>query len=288
MPVNYFSVFPFLSYANTQARDVTRRAVVAISARNDPRTRVPLELRAGTRADTVANRYYGSPGYTWLVLAATNTMDPYWGWYLDDDLLARLAASRWGSLEEAERRKRFYATNWASDAEREITPAGWAALTEGTQKYWEPKLGLAGQVVAYRRRREDWYSTTNMALDLTVTGMSGAFIPEERATLTSGVQVANVDVTWSNTTHVYVQHIEGNTSIVGSTLAGVNSGATATLSNTSTLVVNIPADEQVYWSPVTEWEWMVIENENKRNIRLVEARYQDEAQLELKKLLNDV
>lgn len=285
---DYFDVFPIIQYANVMTRDITRRTVVSSGVRGDPRLKQPLELRPGMRADTVADRYYGDAGFTWLVLEAATIVDPYWGWYLDDDRLARLAIMRFGSQEEAQRRKRFYATNWADDPDSQITPAGWSVLTEGEQKYYEPVFGPVGSVIAYRRRREDWYVTTNFILDLGIDTSNGSFAPEERVVITvSGVEVGNAIATWSNSTHVYVQSIEGNTSTVGSVITGANSGATGVMANSSVMLTNIPSGEQQFWSPVSEWDWLVLQNEMKREIRLVDSRYQDEAQLELKKLLND-
>jgi len=128
-----------------------------------------------------------------------------------------------------------------------------------------------------------------MVLDVAGTS-NGTFVSGERASLLgSDSSTLPVQVAWSNTSHAYVQHVSSlsaNLSLgLYTGLTGVASGATMNVSTVAVLTVNIPAGEQVYWSPVTEWDNLVELNARKQNISLVDSRYVDKAQLELKQKL---
>lgn len=284
---SYFESFPIISYANTATRDITRRAVVAISALSDPRARSPLQLRDGTRADTVATKYYGDGAATWLVYYSAMIVDPTWGWLLDDDKLAALAVMRYGSVAEAKQRVRRYVTNWPSDT-RELTPAGWASLADEERQYWEPTFGVGGQIVSYVRRQDDWSVTTNMIVYLTASAANGTFEVDERAQFMSGnTALGNCQICFANSTVAYVQHVTGNTSTTGSVLTGLASNATLTVATSNVVLQNIDAAVASYWVPEYQWDWLAYENQKKRDVRLVDARYLDEARQELLTLLNE-
>lgn len=76
----YFDEFPIIEYEGKQIRDITRRNTLMKSVTNNPLVYLPYTVQDGEKPEDIANWYYGSTDYTWLVLMANNIVDPYHQW----------------------------------------------------------------------------------------------------------------------------------------------------------------------------------------------------------------
>lgn len=281
--MTYFRFFPTVAYGGQQITNVMERAGVLRRAAD-----APLEVRDGLRPDFVAQAYYSDPGRAWIVMLSAGVIDPYTDWCMSDSELQDAVARRWGSMEEALQRVRFYRLNWIAVGDPALTAAGFAALDDATKKYYEPVLGAGSRVIGYTRRTEDWTAATNEIVRWTITTPTANLIADERVSVYDGANnaIGGGQVACSNATSVTIQHVHGNTQPVGNaTMIAVSSRATATMTASVRLAFGINADEQEFYSPVSAWDEARDANELRRNVNLLEARYADEAERELKNLL---
>lgn len=80
MPTKYFENFPIVEYEGTRVRDITRRNVFLKSVSTNPLAFLTYTVEEGERPEDIANWYYGSTDYTWLVYMSNNIIDPYHQW----------------------------------------------------------------------------------------------------------------------------------------------------------------------------------------------------------------
>lgn len=77
MAQQYFSAFPQLFFQNQLMVDITRRAAVLEKLSGNPYLFLPYTIQDGDSIESIANYYYGSPEYSWLIMLANNIIDPY-------------------------------------------------------------------------------------------------------------------------------------------------------------------------------------------------------------------
>lgn len=101
----YFENFPIIEYQGRKVRDITRRNFFAKSVSNNPYLFLPYTVKEGERAEDVAQFYYGSVDYLWLVYMANGIIDPYHQWPMDErtfnSYLIEKYAERSGQIGEA-------------------------------------------------------------------------------------------------------------------------------------------------------------------------------------------
>lgn len=76
----YFENFPVISYEGRMVRDITRRSSFTKEVSNNPLLHLPFTIKEGQRPEDIAEFYYGSTDYTWLVYLSNNIIDPYHEW----------------------------------------------------------------------------------------------------------------------------------------------------------------------------------------------------------------
>jgi hypothetical protein len=76
----YFENFPTITYEGQKVRDITRRNQFTKVVSTNPLLYLPYTVKEGQRPEDVANFYYGSTDYTWLVYVSNNIIDPYHQW----------------------------------------------------------------------------------------------------------------------------------------------------------------------------------------------------------------
>lgn len=79
----YFENFPIIEYQGRKVRDITRRNTFLKTVSTNPYLFLPYTVKEGERAEDVAEFYYGSVDYIWLVYLANNIIDPYHQWPMD-------------------------------------------------------------------------------------------------------------------------------------------------------------------------------------------------------------
>ena len=78
--MKYFEKFPIIEYEGRRVRDISRRANFVRALSNNPYLYYPYTVGEGERAEDIAQFYYGSVDYVWLVYMANNIIDPYHEW----------------------------------------------------------------------------------------------------------------------------------------------------------------------------------------------------------------
>ena len=81
--MKYFEKFPIIEYEGRRVRDISRRSNFVRAVSNNPYLYYPYTVSEGERAEDIAQFYYGSVDYVWLVYMANNIIDPYHEWPMD-------------------------------------------------------------------------------------------------------------------------------------------------------------------------------------------------------------
>ena len=81
--MKYFENFPIIEYEGRRVRDISRRSNFVRALSNNPYLYYPYTVGEGERAEDIAQFYYGSVDYVWLVYMANNIIDPYHEWPMD-------------------------------------------------------------------------------------------------------------------------------------------------------------------------------------------------------------
>ena len=81
--MKYFENFPEVVYDGKRVKDITRRNRFVRGLQNNPLLYMPYMVEEGERAEDIANFYYGSVDYVWLIYMANNIIDPYHEWPLN-------------------------------------------------------------------------------------------------------------------------------------------------------------------------------------------------------------
>jgi hypothetical protein len=76
----YFENFPKVMYEGKEIRDITRRNQFIKNVSTNPLVYLPYTVKEGEKAEDIADWYYGSTDYTWLVYLSNNIVDPYHQW----------------------------------------------------------------------------------------------------------------------------------------------------------------------------------------------------------------
>lgn len=277
----YFGRFPLVSYNGYTVRNITARPVITDMVSKNLQVFYPYDIRDGHRPEAVAFDYYDDPGYVWLLALSNGYTDLYYDWPLTDDQLNDFIVKKYGSLEKAMKQVVFYRNAWSSD-ESNISVSEYDALPALLRKYWNPEIGYAGSVVGYVRRQEDWTVTTNKILLLTLSAAAGFTVGERLLQSSTPVAVVNTYETGATTMNAW--HVSG--AVTTGLITGEDSGATATVSEVDTLTQTIADAEAVYWAPIYAYDYESELNQQKRAIRLLDNRFSDEADSQLKKVLS--
>lgn len=289
---NYFKHFPLVAYGNSVANtaSVNLFAKVAFQKSLQERYEVfhPYTIQEGDRADTIAYLYYGDPGYDWLVYYSNNILDPYYDWYMDHTTFKKYIITKYGSLVDAQRKIKFYRSNYLSD-DSLIEPSAYNALTENQKRYWNPLISRNNTPYKYERKQEEIIYNTNKVIQLTIeldtanTSFStGEFVYIQNG---GGVVQATALLNVANTTSATISSVTGSVA-TSLTLKGATSNTTANITATSTITTSIPAELQSYYSAVTFYDYESELNEQKKNIKLIDVSYLQAIEDEFKSLLS--
>lgn len=274
MADDYFKKFPTIEYANTTCLNIMERVIITRGQKgNLPYSYYPYQIRDGDWPDVIAGNYYGDPGRSWLVYLSAGIIDPYYDWPMDNMSFQSFIVNKYGSLTGAQGLVLWWQNDWATDADEEISLSGYAALPGPLQKYYTSVFGVGSTIVAYQLRRSDWVVATNIIATLGITNAAGKFSNNEQVTLTSGnTNLSNSTLMFTNSTVAIVEHVFGNTEQTG-VLTGLTSGATANVTGLIAIANSIPIDERVFWAPIYAYDYETNLNEQRKNIRLLDARY---------------
>jgi hypothetical protein len=278
----YFGNFPSVKYSNVVAVDISRREVVQDKVFRDSRSFYPYVIKSGERPDQVASRYYGDPGFTWLVYLSIGAVDPHYSWPLDDSTFQSFLEAKYGSVENAQRSVTGWRLDWAGNAEEEISQSGYDSLPEALRKYYAAVYGPGNRVQSWKRRRVEWEVSTNMVVTWHCDGSD--FQQGETVSLMDGPdEVANAVVAFANSSVVTGIHVSGNAAVGNTTLVGDTSNSSVAVGDFDFVSNAIPIDERPYWSTVSAYDREVEANEKRKFVNLIDAKYAYQIANQLKK-----
>jgi hypothetical protein len=211
MVYRFFSNFKKIAYGNQQVVDIVSRPDILENVSRNPYAYYPYTVKNAERPDFIARAYYGDPYFSWLVYLSNKTIDPYYGWMIDDPSFQSFIVEKYGSTEIAQRKIVGFRTNWDEDPST-LTISGWNALVEADKKYWTPVLAADLSIQSYTRREIDWTSETNFYQTLTINTEATFAIGDLVSTTLSGETTAQGEICIVNTTSIVLKHIQGNAS----------------------------------------------------------------------------
>ena len=286
---NFFKHFPLVEYGNTvnSAVAVNLFAKTALNKITQSSFEIyhPYTVKEGERAETIANLYYGDPGYDWIVYYSNNILDPYYDWYMDDRVFKGFIADKYGSVSNAQRKIKQYRSNYINDPSI-ITVAAYNGLAESQKSFWAPITSVDRRVISYERKSEDIIINSNITkqLQTTIVGNTSFQTNEYVYQLNGTVAVSSGIVSFANSTVSIVTNVSGTLS-TSYNLIGGESGANATVQSITTMSTGIAPEIQVYFSPVSYFDYEEEINEAKKNIRLIDVAYVTDLEKQLKDLL---
>jgi hypothetical protein len=289
MVERYFQKFPVISYSNTQVVDITRKAVLLSKVSANPYVYYPYEIVEEERADQFSARYYEDSYQSWILYITNNITDPYYEWYLSEQQLVELCDKKYGSYFLAEQKTKFYRNDW--EGKGNIDVSAYNALTVGMKKYWEPVYGSGSNVIAYKRKENEWTINTNKITSYSVSNTS--FVTDEICNIVFNNNYSGTGQVQSvNGNTLFVQHLSGtflsnsSVAITGSSyIYGEESGVNTAFSSTTLVANNIPSDEENYWAPVTYYDYEREKNEFNKTIRVLEKNFSQQISDNLKDLM---
>lgn len=284
--MRFFSEFPIIPYANTVARNILSRVKMTDEFLNNSSYFYPYVLEegsiSGTRMENLSFDYYGDPNDVWVLYISNGIIDPYYDTFLTSENFKKFIIKKYGSIEESHQMIQFFRNNFDQD-DTILSVDAYKALTSGVKKYWTPTINFDFQIVGYERAKELTTVSTNKIISLNIS-LNGSTPFETNEKITQNITGASGYVTFSNSNSVSLQHIQGEFSLTR-TIVGRKSGVEANISSITTLSNVIPENEQVFFSPVSAYDYEYEINESKKNIQLLEKRFLPLIQTRFKELI---
>jgi hypothetical protein len=94
----YFENFPIVEYNGKVMRDITRRNQLVKTLTTNPMLFLPYTVKQNERAEDIAQFYYGSVDYSWLVYMANQIIDPYYEWPMDEETFNNYLIAKYEEL----------------------------------------------------------------------------------------------------------------------------------------------------------------------------------------------
>lgn len=282
--MKYFTNLPIINYGNTYVRNILSRVKMTDEFVNDSLVFYPYVQEeasaSGLRYENLAFDYYDDTDDGWVIWMTNSVVDPYYDVCLSQDDFEKFIQKKYGSVKKAQETVKFYRNNYYQD-DRIIAQSAYDALTAKTKKFWAPTVGYDNTIVGYERAKDDTILSTNkiLTIEITLQDDTKPFVIDEKVIQNS----ATGYVAFSNTTFISIQHIEGQFVANNSTspyaavpIIGQTSGANGSPVSTDavkTIAENADEVEQVYFSPVTIYDYENELNEMKKTIKLLDRRY---------------
>jgi hypothetical protein len=271
----FFNKLPSTFYDGIECLDLTRRVKIASNQLQNVNLYNPLELQDGLRADHISEAYYDDAELDWMVYLSNEMIDPYYEWHLSEQDFQAYLNDKYGSVITAMKKIKFYRNNWPSD-DRQIPVTFYENTLPYIEKaYWSPVYGAGKNVIAYKRKQQNWVQNTNKVLQYEVTYSGNTqFQRGEIVDLIVALEpVGTGEVLEANSTMVIIQSVSGNVianSTWTKTITGETSGANATTNSYYTRYETISPEEVKYWEPITYFDWEVEQNESKKILSIID------------------
>lgn len=294
MPERYFEKFKKIEYVansflgeSSMVLNLLSRVTVSRASKNNPYIYYDYEVKDGQRPDYIAAKYYGDSFGSWLVYLANDIVDPYYGWKMTEDDFSEFIISKYGSIADAQKKIAFYRVNWYEDETR-LSVASYEAAIPGNQKlFWRPVFDNNENIMYYERKPIDNTTTTNYLVKTVVTSntafTNGALV-EIYSEASKVNLVGRAEVAVSN---LQVTILKNNSGSANSSfyMYEPTSNNLGQITSSEITLRNISANDAVYWSPVSYYDYEYEKNFDKTTIRLVNDSLYNQASKSLKKEL---
>jgi hypothetical protein len=292
MAEKYFNKFPLIPYGNTVAVDITKRAGILNTVYENPTLYYPYEIEPGERPDNISDRYYKDQYMSWILYLTNKVIDPYYDWYMDQDTFNAFITKKYGTIEKAQTKISYYRNNWYLEQDI-LDVSTFESLSQLVKKYYQPVYMdefKSAEPYGYKRKQEDWKLKTNSIVLYSCNNASNSYITDELVTVTFNPSNRGYgQVLASNSSSVSLQHVTGVTTTgtitANSYLFGRESKANTAFTTANTIVSNIGVAEEVYWSPVSYYDYETELNDATRTIQVLNNQFSTKIALELKKLM---
>jgi len=291
MSEKYFEKFKLIQYSNTVAIDITQRVKVLSNAYNNPNLYYLDNIRPYERADNLAFNYYDDQYMSWILYLTNGIIDPYYDWNLDQDTFKNFIVKKYGTLENAVSKIKYYRNNWYNN-QQQISVSSYNNLNDNLKQYYEPVYLdelKSSTVYSYKRRRIDWKHNTNAVSKYNIANGSMFTTDEIVNVVFDTNNLGQGQIKFSNASVVILQHLSGITTsgaiTANSYLYGTESKTNTAFTTATSIANNISAIESSYWSPVTYYEHENEINVNNMSIKILEKSYSTRISKELKRLL---
>ena len=273
--MEFFSPMPTIFYNNRFVKNILVHVKPTSRFLQESAIFYPYSINeaeiGSTRMEDIAFDYYGNSDDVWILYQINKVIDTYYDVYLDTRKFESFLKKKYETIEASLQKYIFWRNNYSTD-DTIKTPAQYNVLSPTQKKFWTPVLGFNGDITSYIRHEDNFTYSTNKIVSVTGTA-SSAFTQEEKVTqATTG---ATGYVIFSNSTTLKLEHIQNGTFDATNIITGSESGETFT-PTAGTLVTTqiIPADEEVYFSPVTLYDYEIEQNQFKKDIRIMDNSYQ--------------
>lgn len=281
----YFDKFPTITYSNNIAIDITRRVKVLEKTYSNPYVYYTYDITHNERPDQLSYRYYNDQYKSWLVYLSNKILDPYYEWYLQDSEFYLNLQNKYDSIYNAQTKIKYFRNSW--EGVENITASMFSALDYNLKKYWVPSYDSVGNIISYERIKKDWIVNTNKIFSYAISNSSFT-INEICNIYFDANNIGQGQVLKKSNTVVYLQHLSGvyetsNTvSIVGNSyIYGTESNVNTVFTSSTLVANNIKSEEEVYWTPVTYYQYEQEKNEYNKTIKILDSDYSDQAVNEL-------
>lgn len=201
---------------------------------------------AGTRADIIADKYYGDARSDYLVYLANKTTNPLDFAVPTDSAFDTMIIAKYGSVEQAQKMIAYFQNNWAQD-DTVIVQATYDSLPYDVKQLYDLTFDSLGRVSGYKRKPINIRKSTSEIVTYTITSpcpyVEGTYVQ----IFNGPSQVGTGRVQAFTDTTVVVDHIVGSYS--GDSLFDLNEGSLAV--SPSVVIGVITPTEAPYYSPVS-------------------------------------
>lgn len=286
---NFLSRFSTLNYSGSFAQNITTRIKFKEIAKSRRVVFYPYVIKEGERPEQIAQFYYDDPRYAWLVFLSNDIYDPYYDWYMSDNVFREFIVKKYNSIEAANKKILYWRNNWVND-DSMISPAQYSSLASTGKKYWAPIVGYNNQVTGYKRKELTEIRETNKTQELAVSNASIFTIDSIIKQSNTSAQIAQATIKYVDTANnrLIIQHVGGaftpTTGANGNII--VDTGGTNTsVTSVDTIITSIANSVSIYWEPVSAFKNETLLNESKKFIKLVDKAFVTQIEKELDELL---
>jgi hypothetical protein len=285
----YFNNFPIIEYNSKPAIDITKRVVMLNYVLKNPFLFYPYEISENERADQLSNRYYDDQYKSWILYYSNNMVDPYYEWHLSEQELENFIIKKYGSTELALNKIKHYICNW--EGHDNISISRYDSLLPTLKKYWIPDYQNSNKIMSYKRKQINQILNTNSIRTYSVANTS--FIKDEIVDIVFDTNNTGQGQILSTTdSKIYVQHtsgvtLENQTVNIGenSYIYGQESKVNTVFTTATNIIDNLLPEEQVYWKPMTYFEYENNINAYNKTLKVLDKAYSKQVSDNLKEFL---